>query len=188
MRKLKTADIPVLCRCIKRLGLKEHIQTIAKESNNAKDVWDKGFDLMWNIFDIATEQKGEGHEEAGFKDMLKNKLDTVSLGHFPGKDQIVKFSRLYGPHSLLQLLSCASVAGNLLLTTWKKMGQGGGVTIKLDHGAVGLCACAFCQPRDKGFFWAKTSPKRLVELQRANRSQLVAKTCPSPHENPAPGS
>lgn len=61
MRKLKTADIPVLCRCVKRLGLKEHIQTIAKESNSAKDVWDKGFELMWNIFDIATEQNGEIH-------------------------------------------------------------------------------------------------------------------------------
>ena len=49
----------------------------------------------------ATEQKGEGHDETGFKDMLKNKLDTVSRSHFPGKDQIVNFLRLYGPHSLL---------------------------------------------------------------------------------------
>lgn len=59
MRKLKTADIPVFCRCVKKLGLKEHIQTIAKESDSAKDIWDKGFDLIWNIFDIATEQAGE---------------------------------------------------------------------------------------------------------------------------------
>ena len=59
MRKLKTSDIPVLCRCVKRLGLKDEIQKIAKESNSAKDVWSKGFDLMWNLFDIATEQAGE---------------------------------------------------------------------------------------------------------------------------------
>ena len=61
MRKLKTADIPTLCRCIKRLGLRDQIKTIAKDSNNAKEAWDKGFDLMWNIFDIATEQNGEIH-------------------------------------------------------------------------------------------------------------------------------
>lgn len=59
MRKLKTSDIPVLCRCVKRLGLKDEIQRIAAESNSAKDVWSKGFDLIWNLFDIATEQAGE---------------------------------------------------------------------------------------------------------------------------------
>ena len=60
MRKLKTADIPVLCRCVKKLGLRDQIKTIAQEANSAKDAWDKGFDLIWNIFDIATEQAGEG--------------------------------------------------------------------------------------------------------------------------------
>lgn len=60
MRKLKTSDIPVLCRCIKRMGLKEQIQKIAQEANTAKDVWEKGFDLIWGIFDLATEQNGEG--------------------------------------------------------------------------------------------------------------------------------
>lgn len=59
MRKLKTSDIPVLCRCVKKLGLKETIQAIAKDSDSMRDVWDKGFDLIWNLFDIATEQAGE---------------------------------------------------------------------------------------------------------------------------------
>ena len=59
MRKLKTSDIPVLCRCVKKLGLKDTIQTIAKDSDSMKDVWQKGFDLIWNLFDIATEQAGE---------------------------------------------------------------------------------------------------------------------------------
>ena len=59
MRKLKTSDIPVLCRCLKRLGVKEQFKTIAKESNGLKDAWDKGFDLIWSIFDAATEQSGE---------------------------------------------------------------------------------------------------------------------------------
>ena len=59
MRKLKTADIPVLCRCVKRLGLKEQLRTIAQTSNNAQDVWNQGFDFIWNLFDIATEKEGE---------------------------------------------------------------------------------------------------------------------------------
>lgn len=61
MRKLKTSDIPVLCRCVKRLGLKEEIKKIAEESDNAKDAFGKGFDMVWNIFDIATEKEGEIH-------------------------------------------------------------------------------------------------------------------------------
>lgn len=59
MRKLKTSDIPSFCRCLKKLGVKEKIQTIAKEANNVHDLWDKGFDLIWGIFDLATEAEGE---------------------------------------------------------------------------------------------------------------------------------
>lgn len=59
MRKLKTSDIPVLCRCLKRMGVKDQIREIAQEANEAKDVWSRGFDLLWNLFDVATEQTGE---------------------------------------------------------------------------------------------------------------------------------
>lgn len=59
MRKLKTTDIPAFCRCLKKLGVKENIQTIAKESSSMHDLWDKGFDLVWSIFDLATEKEGE---------------------------------------------------------------------------------------------------------------------------------
>ena len=59
MRKLKTCDIPVLCRCVKKLGLKEQIRAIAQESDTVKDVWDRGFDFIWGLFDVATEQAGE---------------------------------------------------------------------------------------------------------------------------------
>ena len=59
MRKLKTSDIPVFCRCVKKLGIKDTIQTIAKESDSMRDIWDKGFDLIWNLFDTATEAAGE---------------------------------------------------------------------------------------------------------------------------------
>lgn len=59
MRKLKTVDIPAFCRCLKKLGMKDKIQTIAKEANNTQDIWDRGFNLVWDIFDLATEAEGE---------------------------------------------------------------------------------------------------------------------------------
>lgn len=59
MRKLKTKDAPALCRCLKKLGLKNTFKTIAKESKSTQDVWDRGFELIWGLFDTATEQDGE---------------------------------------------------------------------------------------------------------------------------------
>ena len=59
MRKLKTSDIPALCRCIKRIGLKEQFRAIAQNADSAADVWDQGFDIVWTLIDAATEKEGE---------------------------------------------------------------------------------------------------------------------------------
>ncbi len=59
MRKLKTADIPSLCRSLKKLGLKEKFKTLAQEASSAKEAWDRGFDVIWELFDTATEMNGE---------------------------------------------------------------------------------------------------------------------------------
>lgn len=59
MRKLKTCDVPSFCRCLKRLGVREQFRAAAAESDSAKELWDRGFDLVWGIFDAATEQSGE---------------------------------------------------------------------------------------------------------------------------------
>lgn len=59
MRKLRTSDIPVLCRCVKRLGMKEKIRAMAEAADSVNDLWDFGFDFVWDLFDIATEQNGE---------------------------------------------------------------------------------------------------------------------------------
>lgn len=61
MRKLKTSDIPAFCRCLKHLGIKDRVQEIAKNSDNMAQAWDKGFDLLWGVFDLATEADGEQH-------------------------------------------------------------------------------------------------------------------------------
>jgi hypothetical protein len=59
MRKLRTADALVFCRCVKRLGLKEQLRNIAMNADTAKDVWNQGFDIIWTMFDMATEKDGE---------------------------------------------------------------------------------------------------------------------------------
>ena len=59
MRKLKTCDIPALCRSLKKLGVKEQFKDLAQKANNAKDVWTYGFDLVWDLFDAVTEETGE---------------------------------------------------------------------------------------------------------------------------------
>ena len=59
MRKLKTTDIPGLCRSLKKLGLKEKFKVLAQEANSAKEAWDRGFDIIWELFDTATEVNGE---------------------------------------------------------------------------------------------------------------------------------
>ncbi len=60
MRKLKTSDVPALCRCLKKIGLKEKVKTLAEESNSVGDVWAQGFDFIWDLFDAITEEAGEG--------------------------------------------------------------------------------------------------------------------------------
>lgn len=59
MRKLRTSDLPSFCRSLKKLGLKEEFKKIAREAEGVKDVWEKGFDFVWQLFDVATEVEGE---------------------------------------------------------------------------------------------------------------------------------
>lgn len=59
MRKLRTSDIPKAARLLKSLGIRDKFQKVAQEANTAEDVFDPGFDFIWDLFDIATEQAGE---------------------------------------------------------------------------------------------------------------------------------
>ena len=85
MRKLKTSDVPVLCRCLKKLGIKEQFKSVAKEANTLQEAWDKGFDLIWNIFDLATESAGEKHLYeflAGPFEMTAAEVESLELDTF----------------------------------------------------------------------------------------------------------
>ena len=59
MRKLETSDVFALCRCMKKLGLKEQFKTLAQEADTAEEVWSRGYELLWTLFDVATEKAGE---------------------------------------------------------------------------------------------------------------------------------
>ena len=59
MRKLKTVDAMNFCRCIKRIGLKDQIREITMKADKAQDILDQGFDIIWTLFDVATEQAAE---------------------------------------------------------------------------------------------------------------------------------
>ena len=94
MRKLKTSDIPSFCRCLKKLGVREQFRAIAAEANTAKDVWDRGFDLVWGIFDAATEQGGENALYdflAGPFEMTSQEVADLDLGKlFAGLQQLIE--------------------------------------------------------------------------------------------------
>lgn len=60
MRKLKTTDLPAFCRSLKKLGLKDKIKVLAQEANTMQEAWDRGFEIIWELFDVATEVGGEG--------------------------------------------------------------------------------------------------------------------------------
>lgn len=83
MRNLKTSDIPSFCRCLKKLGVREQFRAVAAESSTAREAWDKGFDLIWGIFDAATEQSGENALYdflAGPFEMTSHEVANMNVG------------------------------------------------------------------------------------------------------------
>ena len=81
MRKLETRDVFDACRLVKKLGLKEKFKAVAEEASNAQDVFDKGYDLIWDLFDTATEQKSEAEIYAFLAGPLEMTPEEVSRLH-----------------------------------------------------------------------------------------------------------
>ena len=94
MRKLKTSDIPSFCRCLKKLGVREQFRAVAEASDTVREAWEKGFDLIWGIFDAATEQGGENALYdflAGPFEMTSQEVANLDLGElFAGLQQLIE--------------------------------------------------------------------------------------------------
>lgn len=78
MRKLITKDIFAACRALKACGAKDEIEKVAKTADTAADAWAKGFDLMWGIFDKATEKNAEQPIYDFFAGPFEMSADAVS--------------------------------------------------------------------------------------------------------------
>ena len=59
MRKLETSDVFAAARLMKKFGLKEKFKEAAEKADSARDIFDKGYDFIWDLFDTATEQQSE---------------------------------------------------------------------------------------------------------------------------------
>lgn len=59
VRKLNASDIMACMRLLNQIGIKEDIKALAKESANVKDVWDKGFDAIFQIYEKAVSEENE---------------------------------------------------------------------------------------------------------------------------------
>lgn len=59
MRDLQTQDLFSAARVISEIGLKDELREICKKSNNVADVWGRGFDFIYLIFEKAATKGAE---------------------------------------------------------------------------------------------------------------------------------
>ena len=108
MRKLKTADLPAFCRCIKRIGVKDEVKALAQNANKLSDIWAAGFDLVWQLFDLATEKNGETEIYkflAGPFEMTPDEIADLELTDF-----IEKIKQLAEENNLTAFFKSAQAA------------------------------------------------------------------------------
>ena len=59
MRSLKTSDLFALGRCINKIGVKEELKKIGIEANSVKDITDKGFEIVYMLFEKVCAEGSE---------------------------------------------------------------------------------------------------------------------------------
>lgn len=59
MRELTLQDVPAACRCLKAIGAREVLRGAAKDADSVADIWDRGFDLVLDLIERATEVNAE---------------------------------------------------------------------------------------------------------------------------------
>lgn len=106
MRKLETSDVFAACRCLKAIGVKEKIKEMAERANSISDVWGNGFDLLWDIFDAATEADGEDKIYRFLAGPLEMPADEVR--HMPVAMLFESMKTLAAENDLLRFFKSAA--------------------------------------------------------------------------------
>lgn len=59
MRKLKAHDLFAAARVIAEIGVKDEVKEICRKADDVTDVWAKGYDLVYTIFEKAVKERSE---------------------------------------------------------------------------------------------------------------------------------
>lgn len=80
MRKLQTNDVFEFCRVIKRIGLKEEIRDICLRYDSLEEMQtaEAGFDIIFSLFDKATEENSEDELYKFIARIFETDVDSVS--------------------------------------------------------------------------------------------------------------
>lgn len=106
MRKLETGDVFAAARLVKKIGIKEKFKAIAEEANNAGDVFDKGYELIWDLFDSATDQQCEAEIYAFLSGPLEMTPEEVS--HLPLDELFKSLQQLAAENNLAAFFKFAA--------------------------------------------------------------------------------
>lgn len=99
MRKLKTSDIFAFSRCLKAIGIKDEIKNIAENKEKYIDSMDAGIDIVYKVFDLATEKNGEKEIYAflaGPFEMTAEEVENLGL------DELIEGIKQFGDLDVLK--------------------------------------------------------------------------------------
>jgi hypothetical protein len=99
VRALKTSDIFAFSRCLKTIGIKDEIKKIAENKEKYKNQTDAGIDIIYKIFDMATEKNGEKEIYkflAGPFEMKPDEVENLAI------DELIKNIKQLGNPDVLK--------------------------------------------------------------------------------------
>lgn len=59
MRDLQTQDLFAAARVVKEIGIKDELKEICQKADNVADVWGRGYDFVYMIFEKAAAKGAE---------------------------------------------------------------------------------------------------------------------------------
>lgn len=77
-RKLQTTDIFGMCRVVSAIGIKDEIKTIVLDKEK-KSMEDKGFDLVFALFEKATDSKAEKEFYKFFAGIFEKSPEEIEI-------------------------------------------------------------------------------------------------------------